>query len=255
MIRPGTGSAGRSDSRSPWTMAIALAPWRVVGENPVSGQTTVWQVCADDDALAAAKQAIPPQGSLVEIVVEAPDRIPGLEFRGRAASEFLFVRWAGVVADVELAALAVETEPPARVTDAVLGELTWNEQIGRYQTMRTTPDGTYRLSIEPDDSRSPEPEIASAGPRVLEFERRLARLQLDVARKAFGLWNDAWRDEDDPELTVEEFASRLSLKSLSIGPDGTLGSAYYSDGGLFCGHAIEVSWDADGEVESTNLVG
>ena len=54
------------------------------------------------------------------------------------------------------------------------------------------------------------------------------------------LKNDAWRDDDEPEITASEFLERISVRTISVTPQGEF-VFWHDDDDLFWGHAIQVS--------------
>lgn len=60
-----------------------------------------------------------------------------------------------------------------------------------------------------------------------------------------------WCEE---ELTSEQFAERMSNPSICIGSDGSV-EFTFDDGGMFWGHVIVVSMDADGMFSGADIAG
>ena len=61
-------------------------------------------------------------------------------------------------------------------------------------------------------------------------------------------------DEGNVTLTREEFIKRLSIRNLTLDPDGS-GSVMVGLDGMFTDHACSVSVNADGTCEANGLIG
>ena len=68
------------------------------------------------------------------------------------------------------------------------------------------------------------------------------------------IYNETWRREDDPVLDRAGFEARLAVSSVQVLDEPNRGTLYFSDGGLFMGHRVEVSFSG-GEVEFVELLG
>jgi hypothetical protein len=74
-----------------------------------------------------------------------------------------------------------------------------------------------------------------------------------VARKMAKIYNDNWRDEDEP-ITEEEFVHRTELMRIGFEDDGSL-LLSYDNGDMFGGHVIDALFDADRSFRNANLIG
>jgi hypothetical protein len=66
------------------------------------------------------------------------------------------------------------------------------------------------------------------------------RIQDFAVAQLLPLKNDSWLDEDDAELTAEEFQARMTLESITVKADGSF-DFWHDDGDLFWGHSIQIS--------------
>ncbi|QEL14141.1 DUF2262 domain-containing protein [Limnoglobus roseus] len=77
--------------------------------------------------------------------------------------------------------------------------------------------------------------------------------RLAVAAEMVKVYNDAWRDEDEP-ITAAEFAGRTELARIGFEDDGSLLLSY--DGrDMFGGHVIDGVFDADRSFSGGKLIG
>ncbi len=75
-----------------------------------------------------------------------------------------------------------------------------------------------------------------------------------AATKLLELKNDFWLDEDEEELTHEDFLERLQLETLNIKSDGGL-TFWYDDGDLFAGHVLIVEANVNGDFINAEIAG
>lgn len=142
------------------------------------------------------------------------------------------------------------------IHDETLGLLTWNNRLdwweGRFLLAPGQPVG-ISIGVEEDDpDTEPTAEIQRA--RLLldglaELEPEARQLAAD---ELLDIYNEEWND-DDP-LSAEEFMTRLTLEDIGIAADGSA-ELFYQDGGLFAGHAVLVSLDADGNLDNADIAG
>jgi hypothetical protein len=78
-----------------------------------------------------------------------------------------------------------------------------------------------------------------------------------IVDELLDVYNDDWSDEEQGgigEIDAQTFVRYLSLSSIAVRTDGRA-DWYYTDGGLFGGHWIEVRLGANGDVKDVGLAG
>lgn len=107
------------------------------------------------------------------------------------------------------------------------------------------------MGVDPDDALQRSHHIYNT------IEKREREYRRAAASELLGLYNDNWSNGE--VLNIDSFEHRLSLLSISIAPLelGQIGcvSLYYSDGGLFGGHFIDVILGTDFSYRKADLVG
>jgi hypothetical protein len=103
----------------------------------------------------------------------------------------------------------------------------------------------------------PDGELAAGLRRARENLAWLKRNEENARRYVAGemleVYNDAWRDEDEP-ITEDEFIHRTELVRVGFYDDGSLVLSY--DGrDMFGGHVIDGDFGADRSFRGANLVG
>jgi len=89
-----------------------------------------------------------------------------------------------------------------------------------------------------------------------EVGARLLETQLDVVLDAVTtalrpLYNETWREDEEPELDVAAFRAALSVSAMSVTEldnPAFLVVLYLDCGDLFAGHAVEVMLERDGRL-------
>lgn len=115
--------------------------------------------------------------------------------------------------------------------------------------------GTPKRIILDKDPDSNTAEIALRTLHLIwdDAEKWDKTLRDYAAQELTGLAND-WRQEDDPEITAEEFAKRIGSPKFHINDKGGF-EAEYEDDDMFYGHWIVVYGDADGTLTDANIEG
>jgi hypothetical protein len=112
-----------------------------------------------------------------------------------------------------------------RRADLFIGEAVWvGESIG------LNLSESARVQAALITARALWQEQAEWHRRVRQFARE----------ELLPLKNSAWLDEDEPEVTPEEFDKRVTLTSITVNPDGSF-DFWHDDGDLFDGHTIQIS--------------
>lgn len=144
--------------------------------------------------------------------------------------------------------------------DAVLGELTYDDRLSRWDGHSAALGVPFSLSAHtfadsgaglPGDEAALEVYRAA----FLRLEKGEGELRCQVAEAMTELAEE-WRDPDEDPLPVtpERFLERMKLESLSIYADGDA-ELFYSDGDLFAGHVIIAAVNPDGTLRDATIAG
>ncbi|MCC6876999.1 MAG: DUF2262 domain-containing protein, partial [Sandaracinaceae bacterium] len=204
---------------------------------------------ADDPEPALA--ALPRAGSLVEVEVEAPERLAALG-RPRGDTKRVLARWSQAQDD-ELAAFARSVAPPEHLDDPELGRLSFDPRL-RWYTQRR--EGGLCVQVWPADAREPDAVLSRARPVVRFVEAQRESLRCAVADRMWALWDGDWRQPEEEHIDRAAFEQCLTLDAVTVDADGDEGSftLFFVDGGLFGGHGIEV-FVRDWKVQDASLCG
>lgn len=149
-----------------------------------------------------------------------------------------------------------ETKQASGITpreSPVFGTVTYNDNYNQWEAaFALSPDQTVIINLLGDDPDQmlPVGETLAAWTQAHEPEIRAY-----AATELIDLAED-WRDEDEEPtpLTLEAFADRITLQSLSVAPDGDT-TFWYEDGDLFAGHVIVVSLNTNHEFTDAQIMG
>lgn len=129
-----------------------------------------------------------------------------------------------------------------------LGDFVFDEALDWHQG--TLRDGRVRLYVTDGSSdavRAALDEIAATLPSLDDAAAASATADL------LDLKNTTWLEEDESEVSVGAFRTRLCLAAVTVGPDGL--TFDYDDGDLFWGHTVRVERDVDRRWSGAHLVG
>ncbi|MBQ6532610.1 MAG: DUF2262 domain-containing protein [Solobacterium sp.] len=137
-------------------------------------------------------------------------------------------------------------------------ELTLNRDFGQYEGY-LSKDG-YECNVYLETADRGDEDVGRAGELYDDIVSRLAwwdeQARQYAAEKLLETAND-WRDEEDPELTADDFTRRMTLTGFSVSSKGTLGlySFFYSDDEMFAGHEIFCEGDTEHGFTDSSIQG
>ena len=82
----------------------------------------------------------------------------------------------------------------------------------------------------------------------------LDEMRAFAAKRYLDIYNDSWREDDDPVLDEEGFCAQLTNPSIVLYDELGAAMIYFDDSGMFAGHSIQVSVDG-GKIARASMVG
>lgn len=144
--------------------------------------------------------------------------------------------------DLELREYAVELQKPVVKKDPLLGEFTLNRSIDLYCGPGEWQGKKIKLYLSEYDDELLDTARA-LWKNQQEWNKRIQDYAVDRLLK---LKNENWLDDEEQEVSTENFKKRMTIETVSIKPGGNF-EFCYDDGDLFWGHAIVVTGSlADG---------
>jgi hypothetical protein len=146
---------------------------------------------------------------------------------------------------------------PLVLRDAALGRLELDRMLHWFEGKTRVAGRPCRVAITQsgvtEDRARDLRDIARARSIVQDLSARFGAIERAVVRAKLSLYNRVWR-ERRPALTRTAFARRIK-PALFVIQAGGRSTLYFSDGGLFLGHRIEVRFGARGAISEICLSG
>ena len=215
-----------------WTFSIPLLGWKVSGGQLNESSLNVRKEVPEHET-EALRGSMEPY-DIVRLKVQlAEENVFG------SPQALLRESFGKDDSDAELADHATRLQEPVTFGDPQFGAFTLNRRVDRYEAMVSWAGDPARLTILAGNSDAMNDSLAVARKLFAEEERWRARIVDYAVATLLSLKNDCWLDEDECELTAQQFALRMKIDGISIMADGSF-EFWYDDGDLFRGHWIKV---------------
>jgi hypothetical protein len=119
------------------------------------------------------------------------------------------------------------------------GELTLDSAFDWFEGSANWNGTTIRLVFPVDEETLDDKALESAQALWVDQVKWKQSIESFATEGLLGIKNDAWIEEDEAEVTAEEFVSRITLEMISVASEGDF-EFWYNDGDLFFGHSIVV---------------
>ena len=228
----GTG-AGPSGDNIQWTLLITLSGWKPFGGELRKSEMTV-------------RKLVPEAEMRTFMGVMNPYDVVRVKARWSENNVFgspqaLLTEFVGKDdSDAELNSHALKLQEPVTFADPQFGLFTLDRRVNWYEA---TPDwcgATIRLTIPAGATDDMEKSLAVARQLWADQENWQRKITTCATKELLGLKNGTWLDEDEEELSEEDFVRRMVLESISVEANGSF-EFWNDDGDLFLGHSIMVS--------------
>lgn len=222
--------AGRSRGEDTWTMSFTVEAWRVGAGEFQKRPLTVCRKVTDEEIkryqdLIQPYEVIRLKARIVESNLGAPQAL--LEaFVGRDFS------------DAELNRVAQELQKPVTFEDPLLGLFTLDRRVDWF--VGTVIWAGQPISLNLSGSADAQGALKTAHALWQSQAEWNRRVRCFAVEELLPLKNDSWLEEDEAELTPDEFEERMKLESIRVSADGSF-DFWHNDGDLFLGHSIQVS--------------
>ncbi|MCH9653229.1 MAG: DUF2262 domain-containing protein [Planctomycetes bacterium] len=232
LVDAGSAAGGSMGNTDVWDLTMTLAAWK-----NASGELTKEEIRVE---LPVSKNELSQFMSEIEAysIVKMKVRMaqhPNGFIQG-LASELISTNHM----DAELTLIAEELQKPVILQDPKFGSLTLDRSLNSYQGTVKWAGSEISLALSYEDESEVQ-ELLEVARKLWEQESVWASRVADFAvEKLLERKNEIWLDEDESEVTPDEFKSRMVLQSITVYPDGEF-EFWHDDGDLFWGHAIQVS--------------
>lgn len=168
--------------------------------------------------------------------------------------------------EVESCFLAIPStfiEPPLQrqtlldnpsIHNKLIGQLVFDESLQQFSTDYNLNGSPLHLYVETayrEKAKEILIQVEGIINHITEFDQQARSF---AATQLLDLKNEVWLDEDEVELSINEFIYHMSIESISFEEDGAV-SIWYADGDLFWGHSIMVSYNKEGQPIDVSING
>lgn len=227
-----SGKGGWPEDDDQWTLSFDFDRWKhptaslktqplaVEFTAPKSDYDALWK-CIHADSVIRIRARV-----VEESVVGGVPRAQLIEFLGEDS-------------DPELNQAAADIQQSVVYEDIHFGQFVLNRRVNWYSTETVWNGKTVTLNLTPDDSGSIELALQAARTLWQDQNDWAVRIEGFAVHDLLAVKNDNWLDDDEVELTSDEFKARMTLEAITIASDGAF-DFWHHDGGLFSGHSIQV---------------
>lgn len=215
-----------------WRMNFSLDGWRV-GDAEVQSDALYVTRRVTEDELGEFRKLITSYA-----VIRIRARVASDAVLGR--SQALLEEFVGAdTSDAELNARAEQLQRPVTFQDSSFGELTLDRRLEWFTGKAVWNGDEVSLNLSAKGREEVEEALATARSLWSSQELWHRRIGDFAVLELLRLKNDAWLDEDEAELTADQFKSKMKLETISVYPDGSF-EFWHDDGDLFWGHSIQI---------------
>ncbi|MFJ2990960.1 DUF2262 domain-containing protein [Collimonas sp. NPDC087041] len=223
---------GRLRGQELWSMTVRLDAWRI-GNGPIRIERLVIHKKMNDDELRQLKAVIRPN-SIFSAIVRLDEDAPNYP---QALYE---VSAPYTPVDVELEDYVHQMSKTVTIESDQFGTFTLDRRLGWFLGKLSWNGSQVDLNLGTDQLEEMDGALKVATHLFNETSIWSSCITTYAAENLLPLKNDSWLRDDEAELTIDEFQSKMHLRGITVYPNGAF-DFEYNDGGLFWGHAISVS--------------
>ena len=225
-----TGGSGlrksREEGETLWTVRLPLTAWMDEEDGIVKAEPAQMVILADERLYDYLRHCIPR-----DFIIKCRVR-PAKE-----GSLFQMVSMPEPGFDPELKAILNEQVKPVTFEDEVLGEFTFNREMGWFAANVDWLGGQPLLTVDSGEDR--EQALACARSLVDQQQSWDGRVRAFAADALLEQANEGL-EEDAQTITREDFLERMELSSVQVYADGTF-EFWFEDDERFWGRSVHVS--------------
>lgn len=235
--------AGKIPKERFWTACIDIIAWKESGENSdINTKKTLLRFKADDKFLKEIRDKLKPN-SIVKLLVRKNNKgfllCDVLEFYNE---------------DKELEKILRKQLEPVFYQDEIWGEFHLDKSVNIFQKNVEWCGEYIRISFDYDDEEKMK-EALKTGHVLYEGQTKwMSKILAFACKELLGLKNDLWLDEEENEITEDQFIKSLKLCDIVLQNDGEF-TFWFEDGDLFWGHSIIVEGNINGSLQSADIAG
>lgn len=225
-------AGGKLGGAELWSLSLSFDAWRA-GTGPLRTDSLTIRRRVSDEELETLQDTID-----AETVITIRARLA--EENVFACPQALLEEFIGAdTADVELHNHLKKIQEPVTYEDELFGTLVFDRRVRWYRGEVKWQGKSIELLL----STETDTELKSALDRAHELWKAASswneRVRDYAVQELLPLKNESWLDDDEAELTPEQFESRMTLESVIMFPNGSF-EFLHDDGDLFYGHSIQI---------------
>lgn len=228
----GVGAA-KSRGDELWSLLMTFDAWRV-GSSSIRTESLTVRCKVFEEELRALQNRID-----AETVIKIRARVSDENVFGspQALMEKFIER---NTCDSELHDYLAQLQKPVTHQNGFFGTLTLDRRPSWYTTGTSWNGEPIDLNLSVEGPEELDATLEAARALWDDEAAWNHRIQDYAVQQLLPLKNENWLDEDEAELTAEQFKSRMRLEAVTVYPDGSF-EFWHDDGDLFWGHSIQIS--------------
>lgn len=228
----GVGAA-KSRGDELWSLLMTFDAWRV-GSGPIRTESLTVHCKVSEEELHALQNRIG-----AETVIKIRARVSDENVFGspQALMEEFIER---NTSDSELHDYLAQLQKPVTHQNGLFGTFTLDRRLSWYTTGTSWNGEPVDLNLSVESPEELDAVLQAAHTLWDDEAAWNHRIQGYAVQELLPLKNESWLDEDEVELTAEQFKSRMTLEAVTVYPDGSF-EFWHDDGDLFWGHSIQIS--------------
>jgi hypothetical protein len=125
------------------------------------------------------------------------------------------------------------------ISTEMFGELVLDPEVDWFEGSANWNGTAVRVVFPVDEETLNDSALESAQTLWSDQVKWNQSIESYATQALLGIKNSDWLDDDETELTAEEFISRITLETVSIAAEGDF-EFWYTDDDMFGGHSIVV---------------
>lgn len=142
--------------------------------------------------------------------------------------------------------------PP--IDDPLLGRLNWDDNSRCYEGRFDRQGQSLCLHVSADPASPAAVDLTRAKHIVTNLNRYVALAKKYAAIFLLDVKNESWLDEDDEEVSQDQFMAQMKLETVAVRHDGSV-EFWHDCDDLFWGHGIMVQIRPDDTCSRADIVG
>jgi hypothetical protein len=242
VVYPPGATGARIPPEERWSLRFTLQPWRREGRERSEQPLRVRKAVSHEELDRLRDQIKAYQVVRLRVIVNDGDEALLVDVADAADS------------DPELREAAAQLQVPKTRMHPQFGILTLNRKVDWWEADPVWLDRPIRLHIVPDGEGGIDGALSTASALWSDPRAWSGRISSFAVEELLPLKNESWRDDDEPEVTSDEFRRKMSLQSVTVYDDGTFEFSH-DDGNLFWGHCIQIAGDIESGPTDADIPG